>query len=258
LVTVSSRLIFSHLEEPRVRRMFDLLENDVEVQSYLRMGNMMVVNRLHYNDHGPTHAKIAVGSALEILDLVASRVEPTTVESGVCDYEGAKLVVLLGSYLHDIGNCVHRDNHFLHSCYLAAPIMDRLLSEVYPGEEAKVLGIKTEALHTIYSHEENVMSLSVEAGSAKVADGTDMAEGRARIPYRMGKLDIHSISANAIKRVDIVRGDEKPVIIRVHMDNPAGVFQIEEVIGKKVKTSGIEHLVELVALEHGREIKTIG
>ena len=51
MVTVSSRLIFSHLEEPRVRRMFDLLENDAEVQSYLRMGNMMVVNRLHYNDH---------------------------------------------------------------------------------------------------------------------------------------------------------------------------------------------------------------
>ena len=105
---------------------------------------------------------------------------------------------------------------------------------------------------------ESVMSLSVEAGSAKVADGTDMAEGRARIPYRTGKLDIHSISATAIKRVDIERGDEKPVVIRVHMDNPAGVFQIEEVIGKKVKTSGIEHLVELVALQDGREIKTIG
>ena len=238
--------------------MFDLLENDTEVQAYLRQSNIMVVNRMRYNDHGPVHARIAVGSALEIFDLVASSVEPTTVRDGICDYEGAKLVVLCGSYLHDLGNAVHRGDHFLHSCYLAAPILDRLLPEVYLGEEAKILGVKCEALHTIYSHEEDVQSLSVEAGSAKVADGTDMAEGRARIPYRTGKVDIHSISAMAIKRVDIERGEEKPVSIRVHMANPAGVFQIEEVIGKKVRTSGIEHLVELIAIENGREIKTIG
>jgi len=40
------------------------------------------------------------------------------------------------------------------------------------------------------------------------------------------------------------------------MDNPAGVFQIEEGLEPKIKTSGIEHLVEVVALEKGREIKT--
>ncbi len=258
MVTVTSRLIFEHLEEPRVRRIFDLLEGDAEVQTYLRMSNEMVVKRLNYNDHGPIHAKIAAGSSLELLKLFTRVVEPTTVANRICDFEGSKLVTMVGSYLHDIGNSVHRVDHIMHSCYLAAPIIDRLYSEVYPGEPELALRLKCETLHAIYAHEDPVQALSIEAGAAKVADGTDMAEGRARIPYRGGKIDMHSLSATAIKRVDIEEGREKPVSIRIYMDNPAGVFQIEEVIGKKLETSGVAKLVELVAIENGREIKTVG
>ena len=59
MVTVTNRLIFAHLEEPRVRRVFELLEGDTEVQTYLKMSNEMVVKRLNYNDHGPVHARVA-------------------------------------------------------------------------------------------------------------------------------------------------------------------------------------------------------
>jgi metal-dependent HD superfamily phosphatase/phosphodiesterase len=242
---------------PRVRRVFEALESDDEVQTYLHQSNEVLVKRMNYNDHGPVHARIAAGSSLEVFDLLSGAVEPTTVAHGVCDMEGAKLVVMCGSYLHDIGNSIHRDNHFLHSCFLAAPIIDRLYSSVYDDQKL-VLRLKCETLSVIYSHEENVQALSVEAGAAKVADGTDMAEGRARIPFLGGKFDMHSISATAIKKVDIVAGQSKPVRIEVHMDNPAGVFQLEEVIGKKVATAGaVAGLVELVAIENGREIKTV-
>ena len=258
MVTVTNRLIFNHLEEPRVRRVFELLEGDTEVQTYLKMSNEMVVKRLNYNDHGPVHARIAAGSSLEILDLVGREAEPTTVANGICDLEGAKLVTMVGSYLHDIGNSVHRAAHIMHSCYLAAPILERLYSAVYPGEHEHVLKMKCETLHAIYAHEDPIQALSIEAGAAKVADGTDMAEGRARIPYRGGKVDMHSISATAIKRVDLEAGKEKAVSVKIYMDNPSGVFQIEEVIGKKVETSGLSKYVELVAIENGREIKTVG
>ena len=258
MVTVSNRLIFSHLEDPRVRRVFDILEEDVEVQTYLRMSNEMVVKRLNYNDHGPVHARIVAGSSLEILDHIARVTEPTTVENGMCDNEGARLITMVGSYLHDVGNSVHRRDHIVHSCYLAAPILDRIYSTVYPGDNELVLKMKCETLHAIYSHEDSIFALSIEAGAAKVADGTDMAEGRARIPYRGGKVDMHSLSATSIKRVDIDEGRDKPVSIKIYMDNPAGVFQIEEVIGKKVETSGLSKYIELVAIENGREIKTVG
>jgi hypothetical protein len=82
-----------------------------------------------------------------------------------------------------------------------------------------------------------------------------MAHGRTRIPYRTGKVDIHSLSALSITKVEIEKGRHKPVRILVNMNNPAGIFQIEEVMEKKIQTSGIDHLVEVIALEKGVEIR---
>jgi metal-dependent HD superfamily phosphatase/phosphodiesterase len=257
MVTVSKRLVFRHLKEPRVKKMFELLENDIEVQSYLQMGNLMVVKRMYYNDHGPVHARICTGSAMELFKLLTNRIDPTTITQGITDMEGAKLIVLCGSYLHDLGNCIHRFQHSLHSCYLASPILDRLLSKLYPRNPGQVISLKCEILHTIYSHEEEIPCLSIEAGVAKVADGTDMAEGRARIPYRNGKTDIHSISALSILKVELEEGCVKAVKIKVNMSNPAGVFQVEEVVGKKLRTSGIQDHIELEAFQEGKKIRTV-
>jgi metal-dependent HD superfamily phosphatase/phosphodiesterase len=255
MVVVSSNLVYSRLKEPKVKKMFRLLENDVEVQSCLRMANIMAVERLMYNDHGPVHSKITSGSALEIFDLLTKKVTPTTVESDICSLEDAKVIVLCGAYLHDVGNIIHRIDHHIHGCIIANPILDRLLEKVYPKDPALSVRLKSEILHTIFSHDEEVECLSVEAGAAKVADGTDMAEGRARIPYRTGKVDIHSLSALSITKVEIEGGDRKPVQILVSMDNPAGVFQIEQVLERKIKTSGIQDLVEVIALEKGIEMR---
>ena len=90
-----------------------------------------------------------------------------------------------------------------------------------------------------------------------MGDGTDMAEGRARVPYNAGKVDIHALSALSIKSVEIEHGDPKPVHILVHMANPSGVFQVEEVLGHKIWTSGIAQHLEVVALMEGEEIKTL-
>ncbi|MCW4049856.1 MAG: phosphohydrolase [Candidatus Bathyarchaeota archaeon] len=256
MVTVSNRLIHEHLQESGVSEIFRLLENDSEVQSYLRMANIMAVKRLGYNDHGPVHAKIVSGSALEILSRVTQVVEPSSVTNGVCDHEGAKIIVLCGAYLHDIGNAIHRVNHEANSVVLASPILDRVLGQVYRDINI-MYRIKSEILHALYASDDIVKCLSVEAGVVTVADGTDMAGGRSRAPYQGGKNDIHSISALAIKRVDIEQGDTKPVDIKVHMENPAGIFQIEEVMGKKMKTSGLIDLIDVTAIMNGRQVKTL-
>jgi metal-dependent HD superfamily phosphatase/phosphodiesterase len=255
MVVVSANLIHSHLKEPKLKQMFQLMEKDLEVQSTLRMSNVMAVERLKYNDHGPVHAKISAGSALEIFDLLTQEVTPTTVQNKVCSLEDAKVVVLCGSYLHDVGNSIHRVDHQIHGCIIANPILDRLLKTVYPEDAALAVRLKSEILHCIFSHEEEVECLSVEAGAAKIADGTDMAHGRTRIPYRTGKVDIHSLSALSITKVEIEKGERVPVQIFVSMNNPAGVFQIEEVLEKKIQTSGIQHLVDVIALEKGIQIR---
>ncbi len=255
MVVVSSDIIHSHLEEPKVKKMFRLLETDVEVQNCLRMANIMAVDRLLYNDHGPVHSRIASGSALEIFNLLTKKVKPTSVENNVCSLEDAKIIVLCGAYLHDVGNIIHRVDHHIHGCVIVNPILDRLLKIVYPEDPALSVRVKSEILHSIFSHDEEIECLSVEAGAAKVADGTDMAGGRARIPYKTGKVDIHSLSALSITKVEIEGGDRKPVQILVSMTNPAGVFQIEKVLEKKIKTSGIQDLVEVIALEKGVQIR---
>jgi metal-dependent HD superfamily phosphatase/phosphodiesterase len=255
MVIVSSNLIQFHLDEPKIEQMFKLMENDLEIQTTLRMSNVMAVERRKYNDHGPVHAKISSGASLEIFDLLTQKVTPTTIRNHICSLEDARVVVLCGSYLHDLGNSIHRVDHHLHGCTIANPILNRLLKKVYPEDAALVVRLKSEILHSIYSHEEEAVCLSVEAGAAKVADGCDMARGRARIPYRTGKVDIHSLSALSITRVEIEKGRNKPVQILVNMKNPAGVFQIEEVLEKKLDTSGIQELVEVIALENGVEIR---
>ena len=256
-VVVSQDLIYSHLKEPRLKAAFNFLELDVEVQTYLRMGNIMAVRRLRYNDHGPTHSRIISGSALEIFKMLSRKITPTSIEEGLYTAEDARLVVLCGAYLHDIGNAIHRTAHHLHGYYLAGPIIDRVLAQIYPDDQELRLRLKAGILHGIFAHDEEVRCLTMEAGVVTVADGTDMAEGRARIPYRTGKVDIHSLSALAIRKVELVEGESRPVRILVQMDNPAGVFQIEEVLERKIASSGIESWIEVVALERDKELKTL-
>ncbi len=255
MTRVSTDLIYSQLEEPRIKQMFRLLENDPEVQGCLHMSNVMTVNRLKYNDHGAVHSRIAAGSSLEIFDLLTKKVERNTKQNGISDAD-ARIIVLCGSYLHDIGNAIHRVDHHLHGCNIARPILDRLLGEVIPDEDL-ALRMRHEVLHSIFAHDDDVQCLTLEAGASTVGDGTDMAEGRARVPYNAGKVDIHALSALSINKVEIEEGDAKPVHIMVHMDNPSGVFQVEEVLGHKIRTSGITQYLRVVALMDGEEIKTL-
>jgi metal-dependent HD superfamily phosphatase/phosphodiesterase len=258
MVLVSKHLIHSHLNSsPILSETYSLLENDVEVQTYLRMSNTMAVKRLGYNDHGPVHSNIISGSALELFKLLTHSVEPSSVINGICGHEDARVIVLLGAYLHDIGNAVHRIDHERTGALLASGLLDRILHDVYHDDLGLAYRVKCEVLHAIFASDDSVPCLSVEAGTVTVADGTDMAGGRSRVPYLSGKNDIHSISAQAIQSVSIEKGKEKPVSIHVSMENPAGIFQIEEVIGRKIRSSGIPDLVEVVATMNGKEIKTI-
>jgi hypothetical protein len=55
--------------------------------------------------------------------------------------------------------------------------------------------------------------------------------------------------------VEIEQGKRKPVRILVNMNNLASVFQIEEVLEKKLKTSGIQDLLDVIAVEKGVQLR---
>jgi hypothetical protein len=127
-------------------------------------------------------------------------------------------------------------------------------------------------LSAIHCHDINPAPLYMEGAVVAVADGCDMTKGRARMPFDLGKIDIHAVSALAIEEVNIRRCTDcdLPVEIEVLMSNSAGIFQVEETLVKKllvtplkayvtVKASTIDHtsefdkrIVQSVILRNGR------
>jgi metal-dependent HD superfamily phosphatase/phosphodiesterase len=81
----------------------------------------------------------------------------------------------------------------------------------------------------------------------RVADALDMAEGRSRIPFSSRRPNIHSLSAASIEGVKIEPGKEKAVRVEIEMTNSAGIFQVDELLATKLRGSGVEDQIEVVA-----------
>src|SRR5207302_8187 len=62
-------------------------------------------------------------------------------------------------------------------------------------------------------------------------------------------IDIHSISAAAVEAVRVTRGVQKPIRVEVDINNPAAVFHLKEVFGKKLANSSLEPYVEVPKLD---------
>src|SRR5262249_20623695 len=172
-------------------------------------------------------------------------VEPAMVTDYRLERSDAEIVVVLGALFHCVGMAVHRDGHEDFSLFLAEPKLRELLDGLYEEPERTV--IVWEVLQTITSHRDYGHPLTLEAGIVRVADALDMAKGRSRIPFEHGRLSIHSLSAAAIEEVVITDGEEKPIKIEIHMNNSAGIYQVDELLKAKLRGSGLEPHVEVVA-----------
>jgi len=227
-----------------------------ELQTMWRVCNVNAVDRLHMSDHGPVHVQIIANIALRLLRLLGERgVQPNVVRDYGLPANDAEVIVVLGSLLHDIGMSIHRDDHERYSLFLAAPLVKELLTDIYPVPERTVL--VSETLHAIIAHRSGGRPLTLEAGIVRVADALDMAKGRSRIPFQAGELNIHSVSAAAIESLEIERGETKPIRLRVHMNNSAGIFQLDELLGEKLRGSGLEPYIEVEAHIEGPEKKLV-
>lgn len=232
--------------------MIDFIDDDVELQTLWRCSNIIAIERLGFNDHGPIHVKIVSNRALKLLRmLIESGVEPSVKSDYGMTVEDAEVIVVLASIMHDLGMALVREEHEIYGVPLALGILRRCLSICYGLDEATI--ITSEILHAIVSHHESCRPLTIEAGLVRVADALDMEQGRARIPFEAGKVDIHSLSALSIEKVDIKEGLEKPITIRIEMSNPAGIYQVDNLLGAKIKGSGLENFIRIQAVIGGKE-----
>ncbi len=248
-----SKLVAS---KPKAKKMWTLLRKDSETKANWDMANYIAVSKLKYNDHGEIHAKIVAANALKMLKLLLDNgVTTSTIREKAGDEDDAYLIVLAGALLHDIGNQVHRENHNVSSVYLAIPLLNRILPRIYGNKEV-MYEIRGQILHCIYSHEFEILDLTEESALVGVADGTDMTKGRGRMAFDKGNVNIHTVSALSIEKVEIRRGKDVPIQILIHMNNSAGVFQIQETLGKKITGGPLENYCEVIAMAKPDEPQT--
>jgi metal-dependent HD superfamily phosphatase/phosphodiesterase len=229
-----------------LRELLDRVNDDPQLKAWWHVANVNAVKRLEINDHSWVHIQIVANIALKLLRQLSKHgIEANVVRDYGLKSDDAEVVVVLGALLHCVGMAVHRDGHEDWSIFLAEPKMRHLLDGLYGEPELSVL--TAEVLQTITSHRDYGRPLTLEAGIVRVADALDMAEGRSRIPFQHGRVSIHSLSAAAIEGVEIKDGDRAPVLIEISMNNSSGIYQVDELLKAKLRGSGLEPYVEVVA-----------
>jgi len=233
--------------DERLAAVLETLAADEEVQAYLEAQNVNPVDRKGYNDHGAKHIDIVRNRALCLYDrLKRGGVSFNgATEQGLAEAD-EPVIVALAATLHDIGHVVHRDEHPYYSIPLAADVLDRILPEFY--DPPATVRVKGETLHAILCHHTEEEPLTLEAGVVRVADALDMERGRSRIPYEKGGRGINTISSRAIERVSLTEGEDRPVLVEIEMTDAAGVYQVDELLKAKLRDSGLEPHVRIVAL----------
>jgi uncharacterized protein len=251
LLTPTEAVAAMHLRVPargnrKLRKLLEKIEDDAQIKAWWHVANVNAVVRLEINDHSWVHVQIVANIALKLLrQLTKHGVQPSLAKDYRLTADDSEVVVVLASLLHDIGMSVHRRDHEDWSLFLAEPKLRELLDDLYEEPDRTVL--VSEVLQAITSHRADGEPLTLEAGILRVADALDMAKGRSRIPFERGSVTIHSLSAAAIDEVRIGDGQARPINIEIVLNNSSGIYQVDGLLKAKLRGSGLEPFVEVVA-----------
>ena len=229
----------------KLEALFEAANADRRLHAWWYM-QQVNADRRDMSDHSWVHIQIVVNIALRLFRLLnRGGVEPAMVSQHGMGTRDAEVVIAAACLLHDTGMSIHRTDHEQYSLFLAAERLPHLLEGVY--EDPALTVIVSESLHAVIGHRRRGDPITVEAGIVRVADALDMASGRSRVPFETRRPNIHSVSAAAIDGVSIEPGEERAVRIEIEMNNSSGLFQIDELLATKLRGSGIEEHVEVVA-----------
>jgi metal-dependent HD superfamily phosphatase/phosphodiesterase len=230
----------------KLRAVIDRVNRDDQLKGWWHVSNVNAVARMEINDHSWVHIQIVTNIALKLLrQLTKHGVEPAMVTDYGMTRDDSEVVVALTALTHCIGMSVHRKGHEDFSLFLAEPKLRQLLAGLY--EEPDLTVVVSEVLQGIISHRADGEPLTLEAGILRVADALDMEQGRSRIAFERGRIGIHSLSAAAIEEVEITDGEEKPIRISIRMNNSSGIYQVDGLLQAKLRGSGLEPYVEVIA-----------
>jgi metal-dependent HD superfamily phosphatase/phosphodiesterase len=242
----------------KLERLLTAVNADDQVKAWWHI-QAVNASRLHMSDHSWVHIQVVVNIALRLARLLFRRgVTPGMVADHGMSERDAEVVSAAAALFHCVGMQVHRTDHETYSLFLTADKLGSLLDEVYDEPERSI--VIAEALHAIIGHRRAGDPFTVEAGIVRVADALDMARGRSRVPFEAGHQNIHSLSAYAIEEVKIGAGRDRAARVEILMSNSAGIFQVDELLATKLRGSGLEEHIEVIArieAEHEKRLITV-
>ena len=229
----------------RLTSLLEAVDADLQIKAWWHAAGVNA-ERLHMSDHSWVHIQIVLNMALRLARLLfRSGVTPSIVVDHGLRPRDAEVVIAGAALLHCVGMSIHRVDHEEYSLFLTADKLPRLLADIY--EEPTRSIVVAETMHAIISHRSRGAPFTIEGAILRVADALDMARGRSRVPFEAGHTNIHSLSAYAIEAVTIGAGDDKAVRVEIAMSNSAGIFQVDEGLGSKLRGTPLEQHIEVVA-----------
>ncbi len=230
----------------RLERLLEAVAGDEQLKAWWHVSAVNATRRLGMSDHSWVHVQIVLNIGLRLARLLfRSGVVPSVVADYGMTERDAEVVVAAACLMHCVGMSIHREDHERYSLFLTADKLGSLLAEAYSEPERSI--VVAESLHAIIGHRRGGAPFTVEAGIVRVADALDMARGRSRIPFEAGRQNIHSLSAYSIEEVKIVAGRDRAIRVEIAMSNSAGIFQVDELLAEKLRGSGIEEHIEVIA-----------
>ena len=230
----------------RLERLLEAVNDDAQVKAWWHVSAVNATRRLGMSDHSWVHIQIVLNIGLRLGRLLFRRgvIPSVTADYGMSERD-AEVVIAAGCLFHCVGMSIHREDHERFSLFLTADKLPELLAGAYEEPERTI--IVSEALGAIIGHRRKGDPLTIEAGIVRVADALDMARGRSRVPFETGHQNIHSLSAYAIEEVKILPGRDRAVRVEIAMSNSAGIFQVDELLATKLRGSGLEEHIEVIA-----------
>ena len=242
----------------KLERLVAAVNGDVQLKAWWHAAAINA-ERLEMSDHSWVHIQIVTNIGLRLARLLFRRgVVPSVVADHGLTERDAEVVIAAGALLHCLGMAIHRTDHERYSLFLAADKLPSLLADAYDEPERTL--IAAESMHAIISHRTQGKPITVEGAIVRVADALDTAQGRARVPFEAGHANIHSLSAYAIEDVTISAGRDKAVRVEIAMSNSAGIFQVDEGLGSKLRGTLLEEHFEVVAridAEHEKRLVSV-
>jgi metal-dependent HD superfamily phosphatase/phosphodiesterase len=239
----------------RLEQLFDAVNADPQVKAWWHMAGVNAA-RLGLTDHSWVHIQIVTNIALRLGRLLFRRgVVPAVVRDHGMSERDAEVVIAAAALFHCVGMSITRTDHESYSLFLTADKLNGLLAGVYQEPERSV--VVAEAMHGVISHRSRGRPLTIEGAIVRVADALDMAKGRSRVEFEAGRFDIHSISAYAIDEVRISAGDDTAIRVEIEMSNSAGIFQVDEGLGAKLRGTPLAEHIEVIARIEGEHEKRL-